>query len=458
MKRLIALAACLLTPTFAMAEPKASLPETPLTFSYYAPKTKLTVVGDVVLTSCDPLAATMSFNLKAAGAANTDAAFLVDAAALGAASQKRDIKFELYENGTLKSLNAMSSDRSGAAITNVLKAVATVAATVLMADVKANSPGAAALPTTLGPLCNERTWNAWRQVQDLKAAIAVQRDAMGQQDPAEAKKIGKSIDALAAQLAAITQADLTLTLTSPGLDPGRGTDPKAKTPKAGEIRWTILDLAKWFAVDPDLDPCQPVEPGAFWGDAKKPCELKTAAFGLNYTVAGAPLAATEVKDDPCVAGGKDDPHKKLCRKQIVVVDPGVATVTVTAAGSDFVGKPQDDEAAKARVALGQWGKVVYIPVNVGWMKSRTVGLTFDEFGRKQTFSWSSEATIENATSALNDFATNGAAAYKAAKGPSETTRLTEENTELEARQKNVILKACQAAMDAGATACPKAPE
>lgn len=445
MKRFVALTACLLTSACGTMNGGAAssdlLPKTPLSFSYHPPKTKLALGGDVVLTSCrDTAAATATFKITPTGVGDQAVTFKVDGDALASAMQKRDLKLELTESGALKSLNATSSDRTGAVISNVLKIFTTIATAAFAGAPK--TPGGAPQE-----VCNEATMQALIQAANLRDAIFTQRKLMGEADPADAPKIAKRIDALATRLASVTLIDLTIPLSA-SLDIGDGA-----APSTGQVRWTLEDLGKWFAVDSRLQPCVAQAPKLF---PDKPdhtgCQAETDLFALDYTITGKAAEETAAKSK-CL-NATTAAVAILCGRTIVMVEPAIAEVKVTAASDTFIGHKKGEELAKVKAPISQWGAVTYLPLNVGFAQSRTIGLTFDEFGRAQTFNWSSEASAENATAALADIATNGVAAAKATKGPTEVAQWTEENARLETQMKNNLLKSCKAAIEAGATACP----
>jgi hypothetical protein len=440
---LLGLPACATTVATAPLTPSA------VTFSYHPPKTEIEANAEFVLVECDPEPkVAMDVKVKGMGVADTSVVFQLDGDSLGSATQKHNLHFELSENRTLKSLNAESSDRTGAIIANVLKTVATVATAALgaAADLHGGILNAhAGTGAGAGSLiCNEQTYAALRQAEDLRNAIDAQRDLMGQGSPDDATKIAESIDALATRLASVTATDLSLSLSAP-LKIGDG------NPVVGKIRWTILDLTKWFATEPGVDPCQPRNISAFYGDANNRCQLTTELLGLDYKVVGTPApVASRAAASPCLT---DTTLKRTCGKTVAIVEPVMAFVTVSSA-QPAITLGAGDEVTTATIPVAQWGAVSYLPIDVKFMQSRTVGMTFDDFGRKTTFTWTSEATAENATSALSDIATNGVAVATALKGMSDLDQLNDENTRLEAEQKNVTLKSCKKAMDAGATSCP----
>lgn len=433
------------------AGPKGALAPQALSITYQAPKTRLAVEGDLTLINCEPVRVISSLSLNATGVADPAATFTLDGKYLSGAFTKRDVKVELNENWTLKSINTSVSDRTGAVITNLFKAVGSIVT------------GVRALESGSPTVCNPQTLAALRQAEALAVKIDTLRAALTT-NPAPTAAV-KDLDALAGQLAWVRTNQLTLKASrvlklpaSPDAPP-----PPEGTPgpaaKAYDLRWTLADLGKWFARDPQTDPCTPIHPASFAVDpSKKDCELVTGILSLTWSITG--VAAPDdkrVAASPCLRTDASDAQVAECRRSLVVADPAISQVTVKTVRPDYIGHGPGEALAEAKVPVVQYGTVGYIPLDVGFAKSRVVAMTFDQFGRRQTFSWTSEASAENATAALNDIATAGAATAKILRGDTQAEAWTKENARLETQMKNNLLKSCQAAIQAGATACPVPP-
>ncbi|WP_293675883.1 hypothetical protein [uncultured Phenylobacterium sp.] len=432
------------------AGPKSSLTPQALSITYQAPKTRVAVEGDLTLINCEPVRVISSLSLNATGVADPAATFTLDGKYLSGAFTKRDVKVELNENRTLKSINTSVSDRTGAVITNLFKTVGSI-----VTGVRALEAGS---PT----VCNPQTLGALKQAEALAVKIDTLRAALATN--AAPRTAVKDLDALAAQLAWVRTNQLTLkasrTLTlpaSPDAPPLEGTPGPAA--KAYDLRWTLADLGKWFARDPQTDPCTPVHPASFAVDpSKQDCELVTGMLSLTWSITG--IAAPDdkrVAASPCLRTDASEAQVAECRRSLVVTDPVISQVTVATVRPDYIGHGPGETLAQASVPVVQYGTAGYIPLDVGFAKSRVVAMTFDQFGRRQTFSWTSEASAENATAALNDIATAGAATAKILRGDTQAEAWTKENARLETQMKNNLLKSCQAAIQAGATACPAPP-
>ncbi|WP_436047078.1 hypothetical protein [Phenylobacterium sp. LjRoot225] len=416
--------------------------------SYFAPKTELEVQGDLRLLACDAdrILAAPTLSLVQRGAADPAAEFHLEGRELLSSLQKRELALDLTDDRTIRSLNAASSDRTGAVITNILKIFTTVAST-FSAVTPGPGPASAGARPALRPappppsLCNAQTMEALRQANDLAATIQKRRAALSTASPADAEKVGAQIDVLVAQLAFLSTGPLTISLWRP-LEVG-------DAPVSGaSVNWTIKDLAKWMSEDPQKEPCTPAMPSAFTGTG---CKAQTAHFALGYSVAGTVDEKRPSKSRCLHPIAGDAP---MCARTLVLAEPTPATVTLTANNGNFVGRKEGDTLGLAEVPMAQWGPATYLPLDVGFSQSRSVGMTFDQFGRKSSFSWGSEATAENATGSLAEIAEAGAAARKAVRGKGEVEVWEEEAARLETRLKLNKLQACQAVIEAGGTVCP----
>ncbi|MEA3065222.1 MAG: hypothetical protein QOJ27_1668 [Sphingomonadales bacterium] len=466
----------------ALAPGAASLP-------YFTPKTKLTLGGALVLQRCvkDGVTATSTLAVTSAGVADTTAAFTLDGAYLSSALQKREITVDLNDSRTIKSINAASSDRTGTVVTNVLKVAGSVVAAIAGVPVVAAAP---ANPTSeqlnakrkerAERPCNERTLHALELVGRLKGAIAGLRDGLDGANPDDAEAMGEQIQLLATQIGQITEQDLTVTLTAP-LDVGNPTGSGAVS-NQGTVRWTLKDFAKWFAAEDPSGACRLEKPDAagtyFTLAAGAPgigCDTKSTLFGVDYTVESA--AAAPMGDRPAASrcrpaalsampeATSDEMKRKQstwreCTRAIVLATPVPATVTISAAAEPgpaalhgFSGYKPGEKLASAPIVVPQWGATNYLSLDVGLFRSRTIGLSLDEFGRRQTFKWNSEATAENVTGGLVTATEAGLAVLHNAEGPTDTAKWTAESAEIEARMNRNKWRVCETAIANGATKC-----
>jgi hypothetical protein len=414
-------------------------------FTYFSPATKVKLVGDFILSSCDERGVQVSstLDLVTSGAANTAAPLRLDAAELRSARQKRELAIELHDNRTIKSLNASSSDRTGAIITNVLKAVTSIAGVVT---------GAGMLRDDSAPNdthCNLGTLKALNLAANLRQRIANQRTAMVGASAADAEKIGLQIDALAKQLALVTTSMLTISVSKPV--------PLGDQPGTGVIRWTISDLGKWFLEDPDSSQtsgtvCRAIKAEDFVArSGAAACSAETSILAIGYSVTAASVADVADRVAASRCAGANAPRE--CGRTIVLASPVAAKVEFTSLSDSIIGHSSGDVLGSQAITVPQWGPATYLPLGVGLFQSRTIGFTFDQFGNRQSFKWSSEATAENATSAIVSAAEAGASAIKKAEGPTDAAEWKAQADELEARMRLNKLKLCEEAIRNGATKC-----
>lgn len=439
-----ALGACMHSGT----PPASSLGPSAANFTYYAPSAQVNLVGDFVLLRCeagrDGIQVSSSLSLVASGDADTDAAFSVEGASLMSAIQRRELAIELYDNGTLKSVNASSSDQTGAVVVNILKTIGSIAGAVMGAAAPATESGSTQVPSP----CNAETARALEQADQYRAALESLRGSLIGANPADVESIGARMELIAHQLALLITTRLTITVNRQ-LDLGDGPT------GAGEsrpIQWRLRDLARWFANDQASSPCQAM-PGSDFGDGgDDPCAATTSLLAMTYSVSAVDVAPPQdrMAQSPCRLSAQPSAE---CGRTIVMPRPARATITFRAETPSVVGRPNGAVLGRAAVAVPQWGYATYLPVNVRAFQSRSVGYTFNTFGERQSFKWNSQATAENATGAIQAGSEAAAGIVTTVRGPTETARLTAENAELEARMANNRLRLCEQAILAGATTC-----
>jgi hypothetical protein len=431
------LSACATTDSDA---PPARLNPSAAAIDYALPSVSSKLTVQLVLLQCDqgPLATSVFAVVNEAGA-DQQRRHRLSGSALGSALKRRELAVELYEAGTLKSVNAAVEDRTGAVIANVFNLLTSGFGVFRAATAHTATPGASS--------CNEPTRRALQEVQDLEKRIGVLRASALAAAPEKGEAIQKQINNLAARVGTLRSNELSIGLTRPleiGTAPG--------TEK--QIRWTMADLAKWFATDPVREPC--AQHPAFRADPdKRGCAAETELFAVSYVFTGTPATAEEAKDR-CALGAIAPEDETACARTIVVVDPVRAKVKVTAAGPEFAGKKAGDTLAEAAVLVPQWGRVSYLTLDVGFAGSKNVMMGLSPFGAKTSFQWKSQARAETATAALNTAATAASGFVTAIRAPdsSEVKVWQGQITELETQLKLNKLIKCQAVIQAGGTVCP----
>jgi hypothetical protein len=406
---------------------------------YYTPKTKVGLTADFVLLACESstdLKVAPSLSIAQAGGPGTE--FVVRGKDLMSGRQKRELNIELSEARTIKSLNTTSSDRTGAIVSNVLKLFTTLASAIT----GAGAPGAATSRPPGSP-CNQKTYDALMTAKNTENTLASLRNRMLTAPAAEAANLAKQIDFLALQWAGLVTGPLTVSVSSP-LKIGD------TSPSTGDIQWAFKDFSKWFASDPEKNPCVPALSGfAVDCDAKLDVmkiayKIETEKVGSNIPAASNCRAELKVRDPSCAT-------------KIALANPVAGKITLEAASGNFAGVKSTEALGSENLIIAQWGEVSYIDLDVKFAESRSFGTSFDQFGRKQGIKWSSEAKAEAVTSNLNSIAGDAIKAINATKGPddpAQTDVWDAETKRIKSRIEFNKAKACEVAAMAGATSCP----
>jgi|GEM_PF-3749512 len=453
-RRKIALIALSTTTLSACAHGGASsvsLTPSATNFTYYTPVSRVSLAGDLVLVRCDGgvdgVRVSASLALAASAGANTSAPFTLHGSSLMSALQRRELAIELNDNGTLKSVNATSTDRTGTVVTNILKTIGSIAGAILAPGnlVAGNDQGAPPSP------CNSETRSALEQAAQFRAALDRLRRSLVGANPADIESIGARMELIAHQLALLITTQLTIPV-SRQLELGDApTAPGLSLP----IRWTIGDLHRWFGNPGAAAACTPYPAagGLFAGGGGDPCEASTDLLAMSYTIAADDVAPLEqrVSRSPCLAPSPGQAAE--CGRTVVMPRPARATVIVRTGTGNIAGQVSGAILGRAVVPMPQWGYATYLPLDVRLFQSRSVGYTFNAFGERRSFKWNSEAAAENATGAILSSTEAAAGVVETVRGPTETARLTAENAELEARMTNNRLRLCEQAILQGATTC-----
>ncbi len=425
-------------------------------FTYYTPQTRLSITGDLVLLRCDAegVIATSSLALVAAGGADRTAPFTLEGSYLSSAVQRRELSIDLYDNGTIKSLNATTTDRTGTVITSILSTAASIVGAVAGVRPANLGPGGTT-PRNPGP-CNDQTYEALQQAAGIRAVLAAEQRRLQAISPADVEGTRIRIDTLANQLAALLANQLTISLTR-RLEVGDGlTAPAPWQP----LRWNLADLRKWFGQPSNgrvADSCKPAPTAVHLfrrsATSTDDCEATTDLFAIDYAItptSAAPLDQRAARS-PCRT-----PTPELtsqCGRSIVLPEPVPAVARFRAASDNIANHPTHAQLGQASVLMPQWGRATYLPLNVRIFQTRSIGFAFSPFGERQSFKWNSEATAENALSTISAATDTLLTGIRNAEGPSDTQRWTEEAAELEARMKINRLRRCEFAIQAGATTC-----
>jgi hypothetical protein len=350
--------------------------------------------------------------------------FHIKGADLASFTKKRELKIDLYPNGAIKTVNASVADRTGAILANVLK-LATAAAAF-----------DAATPRLAKIACNAKTAEAIRDVDSIRTQVQQLQKALASGSAADPTATRKQIDALAAERGRLQADKLTIALT-------RTIEFWSET-KGGVVRWKGEQLAQWFD-GVGLDTLDHFSLG--WcvqkqSDTAEPtCDAATAQGSHRAPGADASGSAK-------IACASDQ-----CAKTLVFREPVNAVLTLVAMRDDL-GSEADSQLAQATLPIAQWGEVSYFPLQAGFADSKSLSLALDEFGRRTSFGWTSEARGESLTGGVQTIA-DAALGFKTARDGADMAAKKAELDALETQQKLNELRRCQAVLDAGGFVCPE---
>jgi len=422
---LILLTGSLLPHTDAIA---AKAKDTASSIEYQLPVTALQIKLDLVLQDCFPTPkarATFTAAPLARPSPHPEHYFKISGADLAAFRLKRELKIDLHPNGSIKSINGGVADRTGAIIGNLLKLASVVGALNVPVGVNGTSLG-----------CNVNTSRSLNAFKATKKNIEELQKKLTGGNAQAAAEVRKDIDALAVELARIQTSSLSLSLTRiiefwPNQE-------------GGIVEWNSAELAKWFDVPNTSAQVAHFSLAYCVETLRVSGEVNDCKVGDAYTHAKAKPEKRPAPID-CVDG------EKRCPTTIVFREPAMAVLSIETARQDlaFGGQPM-----QAVFPMAQWGRVTYFPLTTGLGGSKSFSLGLDEFGRRQSFSWSSGARGEEVTGALVGVA-EAYSTYETARASEDFKALKAEADELELQKKLNELRRCKAILDAGGFVCPE---
>ena len=411
--------------------------------TYALPDTSVKVAVTLTLESCDPApAAKPSISITPVAVATEHNRYTLDGEVLKSFFEKRSFNVELYDNGTLKSVSTTSTDATAGIIGGVIKL-----ATMFGAP--------SGNRTTLGP-CNQQTLDNLGLRDTLRSRLKALQQA--QQTHSNPHDGGKNIEAIAQEIARLESGPLQVKLSK--TIPIRPSDADDKS-DSGRIKWTYGEFWKWYDV-----------PRA---DRKNTAEN----FALNFCVSELSAGATgclggEVSTSSAAPGADDikvDPGCGSCAKHLVFREPANGAIILSAVrDGDFYSTARttsdqsgnlsrggtlsaDDVVGKKKIPISQWGTADYVDLNVGFGEDITLSASFDPFGRKQKFGWTSNARGDGIVSGLNTIASEYQTASSARDGE-DLAAAKAQIDELETLQKLNKLENCRSILENGGFTCP----
>lgn len=407
-----------------------------LSMEYNLPITTARVSMDLVLVSCSADGPRARPTVTVQPIANANRAeherFRLYSTALSSWTRNRQVGLDTHPNGALRSVNGGVSDRTGAIVTNVLK-------TALGA-----LPFFDAQNTTRASACNDITMQALRQVAALETRIAALRAGLPTATAADAATIREAIDGLAAEAARLRTDQLLITLTKE-IEINANNSAGVQN----DIAWTYGELARWLA------------PG-------DPAEREVSNFRLFYCLQPASNEASGTcPANPALPAARTGEGERAdclpdCRTTIVLREPVNATMVVIANTDEFVrlvpghqpvSIPRRTRLQRTMVPVAQWGRLSYIPLRAGFGESFTFALGLDEFGRRNSFTWKSDARGEGITGGVASIVGAGASLDAGIRGR-DLAEQQAEITQLQTQQNLNRLRFCREVIEAGGFTCP----
>lgn len=393
-------------------------------FVYQTPMTVAALKGQAVLVDCDDksLTVSLSLNIVSKVVGDPDGVFVIPASSLETFSQKQSLDVELYDNHTIKAINTTSSDKTATIVTNVFKGLATI---FKFGAVGAAFPGPGVANSTL---CNDKTIDALGDVDLAERNISTAWDQMSSASAPDTEGLKVKIDALASRradrISKLLTQEVSEKLVIPASSPGELADEKF-------IILTAEDFADWVKTPND-----------------------DAIITLGYKLTGPPPESETASTSPCLKSKGADPDRPAyCASSIVLSNSVEATIVITADAGNIQDVETGDVLGKETLIVPQWGTVSYLPLNVGFGSSRTVKMALDAYGRKQSFSWNSEATGETITGGAVSMLDAASGAVSASRSPSEQEDMTAEIAAIKARIELDQLRKCELIRDGGGTDC-----
>jgi hypothetical protein len=381
---------------------------------YRLPETAVQLRLDLVLTDCTTLPKAVASVSLTPVARPSRHAYRIEGSQLASFTKQRSLSVDLFPSGAIKSINGGVTDQTGAILVNLIKTAATIVTVAAAPDDSHCTPEA---NRHLG------------RVRHFKGKVKKLTRQLRRDPSSDPVAMRTQIDAYAAEAARIETDNLSIHLnTTIELKEDRSTNEQTVT-------WKPSDLQKWLL------------PAAH---GKTPVDY----FSINYSVNLKSGVLDRKKSVPVSPNDGTCPEPdSQCATTIVFREPVDAEFTVHAMADDLAGKAGENEW-QAVLPVAQWGDFSFLSLRVGFGGSKTVTLGLDEFGRRTSFSWDSNARGEGISGGLLGI-------VEAAGGlrPAHTDEdLDAKKVELERLQTqlelNKLLK-CEAILDAGGFKCPE---
>lgn len=324
--------------------------------------------------------------------------------------QRREVALGLYDNGTIKSIGAAASDRTGAILGNIIR-IGTAAA-----GLGIGMPGfnAIAIDPSVPriPACNAASSAAVAERQRLRQRVSqLRQELQNTTEPVRLSELRAAVTAIAGHIVDLETNELRISLTRTIEPPEPG--------NATSVELGDSDLSKWFV---NMD-------AGF-----------LSAFHLPLQFARAPEGSGDFADAPM-------PRAPF----IALREPAPAVVSIQQPANSVWRGSTISGSTRVPMLIGQWGGISYYPLRAGLFRGRSLKVELDQFGRRTSIDLNSEAGGEAVTAAIAGVGDSLLAYHNAT---SEMRQQQLRTQELEVEQKYNRLLRCQAIIEAGGYECP----
>jgi hypothetical protein len=390
--------------------------------TYYLPEATASVSVNLSVTDCTPDAQVKPEITVAIVASQGSLNYRLEGGELASWNKTRDIYIALNENRSIKTVNAMSADKTGAIVTNVIKGVASI---VAIAGAKT--------PTNL--MCSKETIAALEMTKVIQLRLKALRASLLGKDQRHVEEVRQSIDSLANEFARLKNSkELMIPLPVKTIDMTRA---------AGTIDWASTEIPMALISS--------AAAGNSSGPFKLAYCLEKAGSSPDATKCTLQHVTT-LSANPVKQKAPSCPGDENCKRTLVLREPETVLLTLVAAGSGF-GNQQTKRLKAVTLPVPQWGEFSYLALDVGIAESRTVGVTLDEYGRRTAMSWKSDARAETLTGAVTSELDAGSNLKKSIDGRELSKQKSEIET-LQTQQTLNKLKFCEDVIQAGGYTCP----
>lgn len=404
---------------------------------YKLPATSAEVKIELFLEKCEIVAGDPEIKIRnisslKAVAGKRDETYSVSGDQLAASWIKRDINITTDERGVLKSINSTNEDRTVAALTNIVKTGVSIAKVALGVPSGAGFiPG----PPVEVPLfeCNEDTTDALKDITRLKVNLKSARERL-----AIARGNGllgldhiTKMNAIATEVVRVQNTKLKVEFSK-----------KIKFPSAQEQVILELDYAKigkkWLNFYP--------------GITRSPEDVLHEYFGVIWS-------AKPVSPQITRAYVKKLKKTKACRAYVYTPNTNRGLIVVESTGLALLTEDKSDGVISPAISMtvktpvGQWGDPDQLCIDARFGENRTTNLTYDKFGRRTSFAWKSNASVEGATGGMPSLIDGANTLYTTLSSPGDLAIQKAEVGRLTIVQSYNQLKACEAIIEAGGYSC-----